>query len=127
MVGICLIFSALGAPLRAPGKLLLTGRRRQSIDRLQYGLRAQTSQQILGQVFPPDGARWIDQELGRTRDVATLLASVFMQDAVGSNRGGVRVGKEWEGIAAGSAEFARFFGRVHTDRDKLRVASGKIG
>ena len=68
----------------------------------------------------------IHQKLGRTCDVASLLASALMKHAISPNRFGAGIGKNWERITLAFTKLPRFFTGIDTDRDHLRIARGKF-
>ena len=111
-----------GRTFRSPGGR----RRRHPIDHLQYRFRTQARQQVLRQVHPPNRPRFINEKLGRTRDVVSLLASALMHHTIGSNRVGARIGQERERIALGLTKVSRFFARIDADRHDLRAARDKF-
>ncbi|HEX3578185.1 MAG TPA: hypothetical protein VHY33_06445 [Thermoanaerobaculia bacterium] len=55
-------------------------------------LRPRADTKIAGEIAPAHGAGAIDEELGGTGDVVSVLARAFVQDAVARNRFGVRIG-----------------------------------
>jgi len=101
-------------------------RRRHPIDHLQNRFRPQACQQVLRQVHPPNRPRLINEKLGRTRDVVSLLAAALMHHTIGSNRVGMRIGQERERIALGLTKVSRFFARIDADRHDLRAARNKF-
>src|SRR5947209_6565627 len=97
------------------------------LRRFEDLLRPGADAEITGEVAPADGAGAVDEELGGTGDVASVLASAFVQDAVVHDRLGIRIGEQREGVAGFLRQIARLLGRVDADRNRLDAGGAEIG
>ena len=102
---------------------LLTHRLRRVEDLLRPGADAE----IAGEVAPADGAGAVDEELGGTGDVVSVLARAFMQDAVARDRLGDRIGEQRKGVAGLLTKIARLLRRVDADRNRLNARGAELG
>lgn len=73
---------------------------------------------VVGQVYPADGARRIQQELGRTRHVATVDAGAGVKQIVAANSFRIRIRKNGEGVTGLLTQITRFFRSVYADRNR---------
>ena len=91
---------------------------------LKHRFRPRTHTDVFCQVYPTDFSGTVDQELGRTRDVLAVLATLWMEDAVAANHSGVRIGQNWKRISFRVAQFSGLIIGIDADScdfDALRV------
>src|SRR3954454_12716384 len=97
------------------------------LRRVEDLLRPCADAEIAGEVAPADGAGAVDEELGGTGDVVSVLAGAFVQEAVSRDRLGVRIGEQREGVAGFLTQIARLLGRVDADRNRLDACGAEVG
>ena len=95
--------------------------------RFQHLFRPCADAEIAGQIAPAHGAGTVDEELGGTRDVVSVLARAFVQDAVARDGLGVRIGEQREGIAGFLTKIARLLRRVDADCNRLDTGGAEVG
>lgn len=75
--------------------------------------------EIVGEIDPANGARRVDQELGRASDVMAVHAGAFVKEIVTADHFGIAVGEKSVRVTSLAAEILRLRGRVDADRDRL--------
>src|SRR5580658_4447756 len=74
------------------------------VYRRENGLRPGPYTDIIREVYPPDRAGRVDEELSGSRDVFTAFAALRMQHSILPNGLSLGIGEKWKRVAPGLAE-----------------------
>jgi hypothetical protein len=82
---------------------------------------------VLGKIFPADGAGAVEKEFGGAGDVGRIGAGGVVEKVVAANDVGVRIGEKGKSVALLLAEMRGDFGRVDADGDGANALRGELG